>query len=533
MKTLLRRNIIAVLSCLFVFGLAVPVQAHYSGPNHYHTGSSITTPSISSPSEDSSWPVGGDVDFSCSTASDSDIRHYCNATGWHTTNPANDTITYTWSGPGDFAPTASINTSTIWTAPSLPGVKTLRVTASDSPHSPGGDDTTHPFDEIDVIAVAVDRVTESGINDWGPIYIPLGDSITLQAYPDPGWAPFPSSQPVWTLTTKPGGSSLSPTLGSGTDTKVITPDVAGQYVIKAECGDSNDTLTLYAFKTDITTSTSTAMNITTTPSMPSVTLHADVTPASILSNVTLKWYLDMTFDHDTLGDLEHRVPTSGTSDVTGNENWSPSWGGVLAGGDVHVYVTASVPRSSVQSTPGEYDDDQSGYQIKGTNPTQAQIFAIAVTAAQKAICYKESTHRQFSATPYTGIGEPLPCYLHDGGYGLMMKTPSSEAQVWNWTTSLNDGIAHLNTEYARSVQHVSNINDGPGGYKPNPDPTPDPALTMTAAQHWMNAYSLYRSGTYYYGYEVVSGTEYQWIVNSGTGPDYADVIAGWIATPPW
>jgi hypothetical protein len=98
---------------------------------------------------------------------------------------------------------------------------------------------------------------------------------------------------------------------------------------------------------------------------------------------------------------------------------------------------------------------------------------------------------------------------------------------------LNDGITHLNTEYAWSVQHVANINDGPDGYAPNPDPTPDPELTMTAAQHWLNAYSLYRSGTYYYGYELVSGTEYQWVRNSGTGPDYADIIVGYINSPPW
>lgn len=530
MKTLLRRNIIAVLSCLFIFGLALPVQAHYEGDDHYHVGGDITTPNISSPSEDSYWPVGGNVNFSCSTASDPDIYHYCD-TIWHTTDPDYDVITYTWSGPGSFNPTASTSTNTVWTAPSTPGEKTIRVTASDSPQSPGGDDTTHPYDEINVVAVAVDRITESGINDFGPIYIPLGNSITLQAYPDPGWGSFPSGQPVWSLTTKPAGSSLSSTLGSGTDTKVITPDVAGQYVITAECGSSSDTFTLYAFKAEITTSTSTPMNITTTPSMPSVTFHADVTPESILSNVTLKWYLNMTFDHDTLGELSHRVPTTGTSDVSGNENWSPSWGGLLAGGDVHVYVKASVPRSSVQSSPGEYDDDQSGYQIKGTNPSQAQIFTTADADNERAICWKESTHRQFDATRYTGIGEPLASYGEDGGYGLMQLTPSSEAQVWSWSTNLNAGITHLSDVYSQSVTHVSNINTP--GQAPNPDPTPNPELTMTAAQHWMNAYSLYRKGTYYYGYELVSGTEYQWVRNSGTGSDYADLIIGFINDPPW
>ncbi len=201
-------------------------------------------------------------------------------------------------------------------------------------------------------------------------------------------------------------------------------------------------------------------------------------------------------------------------------------GGVLAGGDVHVYVEVSVSGSE------GCEDDQGGYQIKGTNPTQAQIFGIADLRA-RAVCWKESTHRQFAAIRYTGIAMPLASYAHDGGYGLMQPTPASEAEVWNWSTNLNAGITHLSNAYSQSVQHVSNINDGLDGYPPNPDPTPDPELTMTAAQHWMNAYSLYRIGTYYYGFELVSGTEYQWVRNSGTGPDYADDIVDIMDDPPW
>ena len=109
--------------------------------------------------------------------------------------------------------------------------------------------------------------------------------------------------------------------------------------------------------------------------------------------------------------------------------------------------------------------------------------------------------------------------------------PPTEPKTWNWITNLNSGISHLNTEYNRSVQHVSNINTP--GIAPNPDPTPDPELTMTTDQHWMNAFSRYRAGTYYYGYELVSGTEYQWVRNSGTGPDYADDIVDIMDDPPW
>jgi hypothetical protein len=196
--------------------------------------------------------------------------------------------------------------------------------------------------------------------------------------------------------------------------------------------------TIDVIKVDITTPTSTAMDITNAPAMPDTTFHADIEPESVLSNATLKWYLTMTFNHDTLGELTHRVPTSGTDNIEGNEDWTPSWDGLLAGGNVHVYVKASVSGSS------ESEDDQDGYQIRGTNPTQNQIFGIANDIEEKAVCWKESSHRQFNATRYTGIGMPLPCSAHDGGYGLMMPTPASEAETWNWNTNLSGKVTYLN-----------------------------------------------------------------------------------------
>ena len=288
--------------------------------------------------------------------------------------------------------------------------------------------------------------------------------------------------------------------------------------------DDNHNCNLTVFKVDITTLTTTAMDITTAPAMPNITFHADIDPGALESIATFKWYLDMTFPHDALGTLEHRVPTSETDDVEGSGDWTPDWDDLLAGGSVSVHVAASVDGSS------EAKDDQDSYQIRGTNPTQSQIFGIA-DLREKAVCWQESTHRQFNATCYTGIEMPLPCGDHDGGYGLMMITPASEAQTWNWQTNLNAGRALLVVKYEQSEQHVSNINTP--GIDPDPVPTPNPPLSLTEAQHWLNALSLYRIGTYYFGYQLVSGTQYQWIRNSGTGPDYADIIVGFMSSQPW
>ncbi|MCG8450277.1 MAG: hypothetical protein MI725_11970, partial [Pirellulales bacterium] len=97
--------------------------------------------------------------------------------------------------------------------------------------------------------VGVDRIIVAGSSpeDEGPAGICFGNSVTLEAKPCPDGASFPGGKPVWTLVSKPPGSTLSDSLGGGA-TKTITPDVPGSYIVKAECGTSSDTFTVVAVK---------------------------------------------------------------------------------------------------------------------------------------------------------------------------------------------------------------------------------------------------------------------------------------------
>jgi hypothetical protein len=94
-----------------------------------------------------------------------------------------------------------------------------------------------------------------------------------------------------------------------------------------------------------------------------------------------------------------------------------------------------------------------------------------------------------------------------------------------------EGIARLNASYTQSVNHVNWVNNNTH----DGHPEPNPPLALTEEQHWLNALSLYRKGgtNYYYGYHFVSGTTYEWVSNSGTGPDYADSVVGYMSSQPW
>ena len=135
----------------------------------------------------------------------------------------------------------------------------------------------------------------------------------------------------------------------------------------------------------ITTPTSIKMDITRDPQMPDVTFHADIYPEYLLPDTDFMWWLEITFDHDTLGRITHQVPQQGSYWVHGSGDWTPQWGNLLAGGNVHVYVGA------VYYYPDwgyvEDDDDKEGYVIRGTNPTQAQIFSIADSVEERAVCW--------------------------------------------------------------------------------------------------------------------------------------------------
>lgn len=278
-----------------------------------------------------------------------------------------------------------------------------------------------------------------------------------------------------------------------------------------------DSMTVTVFKVEVTTATSTTMNITSTPAMPSVTFHADLKPESILSDTTFEWYLETSYTGHGRSDT-HRLPATSpqTQDVEGNEDWIPTWGSLLVGGDVEVFVKASQTGS-----PTKAEHDKDGYEIKGTNPTQNQIFGTADDDEEKAVCWQESSHRQFSNTTN------LPIFGPPDGWGLMQRDPlPSEAYIWDWDTNLSGGVDYLAGCHTSAQNYLNNwyVEDGGEGWSWDPR-TENPDMV------WDGAFSRYNTGNPLYSYNG-NGGERNCTVNN-PGCIYADLIRDHIDDPPW
>ena len=275
---------------------------------------------------------------------------------------------------------------------------------------------------------------------------------------------------------------------------------------------------------EITTPTSIEMNITRTPQMPDVTFHADIHPEYLLPDTDFMWWLEIRFNHDALGEITHEVPEEGSYWVHGSGDWTPQWGNLLAGGNVHVYVGAMYYYPDWGYV---YDDhDRDGYEIEGINPTQSQIFGIADTVEERAVCWQESGHRQFDGARYTGTGMPVASYAHDGGYGLMQITPANEEQTWNWRRNLQDGVNHLNNcheDARRYLTYWYDYDEGQGwDWNPH-NQYPD--------RIWDDAFARYNTGRTIYSPNGNHGER-----NCSANPagcNYADSVRGYINNPPW
>jgi len=318
--------------------------------------------------------------------------------------------------------------------------------------------------------------------------------------------------------------------GRNSSGEIFTP---GEYGIKiVSVGNGKEVPTkphkVVVFKVEISTPVTTQMDISNVPAMPNITFNARFQPSTVkLSEVTFKWYLIITFRRDRQpADDENRIPIAGTTNIIGITEWTPGWGNLITGGNAHVYVTASI--DGVESR-----NDQDGYQIRGTNPTQSQIFGLANTIEARAVCWQESTHRQFNAIRYTGIAMPLPSYARDGGYGLMMPTPASNEQVWNWRTNLQYGVDYLNRlrqdaqAYLNYWYRVALNTSDPGD-----DWSWNPADTAYVDRIWNEAFSRYgpHGGQgYLYSPNGNGGVE------NTTVPIYSYVqrVRGFINNPPW
>ncbi|MDP1932543.1 MAG: hypothetical protein Q8L60_13905, partial [Gammaproteobacteria bacterium] len=145
----------------------------------------------------------------------------------------------------------------------------------------------------------------------------------------------------------------------------------------------------------------------------------------------------------------HRIPSSGTVNITGSNTWQPNWNGLLAGGnDLKVYVSASAPGSSTGTI------SKSGFAIHGENPTTAEVQSYAGSTPWflHKLIMKESTYRQFLG----GIGMPL-VNLGGPAYGLMqINTSPTEAEKWNWQQNIVGGKSRLNGMNAEAVNFHNN-----------------------------------------------------------------------------
>lgn len=259
--------------------------------------------------------------------------------------------------------------------------------------------------------------------------------------------------------------------------------------------------------------------------MPAMQFSATASPSSLpYAEITYHWYLEITYaEHGR--NYVHRVPQSGTIDIIGNSSWTPDWAGLLAGGNnVTVYVSVSANGGTSPTT------SKTGFQIHGENPTQAQLFTYANFVEAQAVMWQESTHRQFNAARYTGTG--LPLRGPPDGWGLMQRDPlQSEAQLWNWQTALQDGIAYLNLVRSNAQSY---LNTWHAQAAATPDPGDDwtwNPSTQFSDRVWNDAFSRYNTGNPIYSPNGNQGVE-----NCGAnqaGCNYKNAVRAHINNPPW
>ena len=233
--------------------------------------------------------------------------------------------------------------------------------------------------------------------------------------------------------------------------------------------------------------------------MPDIEFVAQLNNIDHGTAATFLWKLEMVFDERRAKKYTHIK-----RGVTTSPTWSPYWGSLLAGANkMTVSVTAFVGGSTLAAS-------RSGYEIHGENPTQEQIFTHADLLEEKAMCWYESSFRQFNAAKYTGIG--LPRLGAPDGWGLMQRDPlPSEAHLWNWDTNMREGTAYLGKVRGNAYDYLIQgyLDDRDDGFEWSWKPT------TYGAKVWDDAFSRYHSGPTMYRTE--GGHEDEEDVNGGNG----------------
>jgi len=239
------------------------------------------------------------------------------------------------------------------------------------------------------------------------------------------------------------------------------------------------------------------------------------------ADVEVQWRLEVAFDEDaqSIPDPVYESTLEGNSVWRlGTAQGATPWR-EFCGGTAHLAVNFCNAEAHFT------------FRIMGINPSYQAITEELGEDRYCAIAWHESAYRQFegASEPDGGaIGNPLPCYDADGGYGLMQITdPLPEIQhLWDWRANARQGRFHFEEHcYQRSVRRLQYLNR-------SLNPIPDPQIQMTDEQHLMNAFTLYRHGEYYYRAVNQEGTTYTLEINDARRA-YADARRQEMEDRPW
>lgn len=257
--------------------------------------------------------------------------------------------------------------------------------------------------------------------------------------------------------------------------------------------------------------------------MPNIGFAARLANVDSETRPTFLWTLEMAFDQRAARTYTHR--RRGATTVP---RWSPALGTLLAGAN-RMSVSVTVLAGDLQLTA-----TRSGYRIRGENPTQAQIFAIANTLEERAVCWAESSHRQFNAARHTGIGWPL--HGPPDGWGLMQLELSNpiknwgEDELWNWRENLREGVGYLEEIYAGAEQYLNhwydtaaNDNNENNDWPSNPADDPE--------NIWDDTFSRYNTGHGLYSENGNGGKRN--CTRNAVGCAYARSVRSHMKNKPW
>lgn len=237
--------------------------------------------------------------------------------------------------------------------------------------------------------------------------------------------------------------------------------------------------------------------ISPTPGMPNVLFTAVITPdPPHIEDVSFEWNLVLTFDQHGRQDIHNFSAV-----IEGDDEWSPDWGDLIAGGDIQVSLVVNIDDLDIEA-------GLSGNSIKGDNPEDSSVISAlgGGSPAVEIACW-ESGH---SLSQFDSYGWPL--FGAPNGWGIMqidnppIACPLTEEDIWDWRANVDTGLCVMDVKRNDASGYPSRIRRR--GY-PN-------ATDFTDQQLLYEAIQRYNGGAYWTWGESLDPSEGQ----------------QWIATPP-